>query len=106
MKPLRHVLVCTNERASGSDMPSCGRNAGGRVLERFLESRAARGLFRVLFITETRCLGICPAAGATVVVYPEAVWYVGVVPDDVAEIFDRHLLGGTPVARLVDPRFA
>ena len=105
MKPTRHVFVCTNVRASDADMPSCGANVGGRVLALLLEARAARGLFRDIYVTETRCLGVCPASGATVVVYPEGVWYVGVEPADVPELFDLHLVGGTPVARLVDRRF-
>jgi (2Fe-2S) ferredoxin len=34
------------------------------------------------------------------VVYPEQVWYGGVKAEDVAEIVDRHLIGGVPVERL------
>lgn len=37
------------------------------------------------------------------VVYPEAVLYNAVTPDDVAEIFEQHLVGGTPVERLRAP---
>jgi (2Fe-2S) ferredoxin len=35
-----------------------------------------------------------------VVVYPESVWYVGLTAADVPEIVERHLVGGSPVARL------
>ena len=38
--------------------------------------------------------------GPTVVVYPEAVWYDGVTPDDVEEIVESHIVGGRPVERL------
>ena len=69
------------------------------------EERATRGLVREVFITETRCLGVCPERGTTVVVYPESVWYAGVTPPDVAEIVERHLVGGRPVERLRDRRF-
>ena len=34
------------------------------------------------------------------VVYPEAVWYGRVGPEDVEEIVERHLIGGEPVERL------
>jgi (2Fe-2S) ferredoxin len=35
-----------------------------------------------------------------VVVYPEAVWYGSVRPEDAASIVEEHLVGGRPVARL------
>ena len=59
------------------------------------------------------CLARCPSAkagcldqcaeGVTVVVYPEAVWYRRVTPEDVDEIIDKHLVGGEPVERLRNP---
>jgi (2Fe-2S) ferredoxin len=36
-------------------------------------------------------------------VYPDAVLYSGVTQDDVAAIFDEHLVGGAPVERLRAP---
>ena len=41
--------------------------------------------------------------GATVVVYPQAVWYGGVTPGDVEEIVDSHLSRGEVLERLVIP---
>jgi (2Fe-2S) ferredoxin len=38
-----------------------------------------------------------------VLVYPEGVLYSGVGVADVAEIYDTHLVGDTPVARLRAP---
>jgi (2Fe-2S) ferredoxin len=35
-----------------------------------------------------------------VVVYPEAVWYGNVRPEDAVEIVREHLVGGRPVERL------
>jgi (2Fe-2S) ferredoxin len=38
------------------------------------------------------------------VVYPDNTWYAGVQADDLKEIFESHIKGGKPVARLVyDP---
>ena len=48
------------------------------------------------------CLDQC-ARGVAVVVYPEAVWYGGVTPEDVDEIIVEHVVGGRPVARLLIP---
>ena len=106
MRPSRHVFVCTNRRHADASMPSAEPTAATGVLAGLLDQRAARGLYREIFVTETACLGVCPIAGATVVVYPEAVWYVGVAAGDVAEVFEQHLINGRPVARLLDSRFA
>jgi (2Fe-2S) ferredoxin len=51
-------------------------------------------------VTPSGCLGPC-FDGPTIVVYPEAVWYVGVTPADVPEIVESHMRRGVPVARLV-----
>ena len=51
-------------------------------------------------MTPTGCLGPC-FEGPTVVVYPEAVWYVGVTPADVPEIVEKHMARGETVERLV-----
>ena len=45
------------------------------------------------------CIDQCEH-GPNVVVYPEAVWYGGVKPEDVAEIVESHIVGGVPVRRL------
>ncbi len=46
------------------------------------------------------CLDQCEH-GATVVVYPDAVWYGNVTQNDVEEIVVSHIIGGKPVHRLV-----
>jgi len=45
--------------------------------------------------------------GATVVVYPDQVWYGGVTKNDVDEIIESHLINNIPVQRLIikDKRF-
>ena len=75
------------------------------MLEAFLRERAASGLYRAVYVTQSLCLGVCPQPGSTVVVYPDGTWYVGVHESDVAEIFASHLIGGRPVERLIDPRY-
>jgi (2Fe-2S) ferredoxin len=50
-------------------------------------------------INKAGCLDQCEH-GPTVVVYPEAVWYGNVKPEDAAEIVQEHLVSGRPVERL------
>lgn len=86
-------------------MPSCAVNGSEEVLFALREERERRGLSGDVYITATGCLGPCPARGATIVVYPEGVWYSGVTVDDVVEIVERHMIGGRPVERLRDSYF-
>jgi (2Fe-2S) ferredoxin len=50
-------------------------------------------------INKAGCLDQCEH-GPTVVVYPEAVWYGFVRPEDAEEIVREHLVDGRPVERL------
>ena len=50
-------------------------------------------------LISTGCMGLC-ALGPLMVVYPGRVMYTKVQPEDVAEIFQSHVLEGKPVERL------
>jgi len=101
-RPEKHVFVCLNARPPGHRKGSCiERGAEGLLMEfkRLVEERQAHGR---IAITRAGCLAPCEL-GPTVLVYPEGVMYVGVQVSDIEEIFDRHLLGNQPLARLQAP---
>ena len=90
----RHVFVCTNgEWCPAVDGDGLGVHARLKALVK------AAGLGDAIRINHSGCFSQC-GHGPMLVVYPDAVWYAGVSPDDVDEIFTRHLLGGEPVERL------
>ncbi len=101
-KPKYHILVCTTTRPPGNPRGSCGEKGSKDLIPAFYEEIEKRMLFGQILITESSCLGPCPI-GATVVVYPDAVWYKGVKPSDVAEIMEAHIANGKPVERLAVP---
>ena len=90
----RHVFVCT-----GGDWCARLDGDGLGVHARLKKLVAEHGLKGRVRVNHAGCLDQC-GYGPMVVVYPEAVWYWGVEPDDVAEIVREHLLGGRPVERL------
>ena len=49
----------------------------------------ASGDARTVWVTETRCLGICPKRGATVAIYPRQEIVAGVVSDEAEELLKR-----------------
>jgi (2Fe-2S) ferredoxin len=95
----RHVFICTNRREAGNPKGSCAEKGGEAIRDAFKQQLHERGLKGRIRANAAGCLDQC-ARGATVVVYPEQVWYGGVTPDDVPEIIDQHLVGGVPVDRL------
>ncbi len=98
----RHIFICTNERDSGDERGSCKARGGEAVAEAFKRKLYERGFKRVVRPNKAGCLDQC-AQGVCVVVYPDAVWYGGVRPEDVDEIIESHVVGGRPLARLEIP---
>ena len=95
-----HLFLCTNERDEGAARPSCGKSGSTKLKRAFKEAIQEAGLKGKVRANEAGCLDQCEH-GPTVVVYPEAVWYGRVTPEDVDEIVTEHLVHGRPVERLV-----
>jgi (2Fe-2S) ferredoxin len=96
----RHFFVCDNTRPAAGK-PSCGARGSAAIATALQEGLGRHPeLWGRIAVTTTGCLGPC-FEGPTIVVYPEAVWYVGVTLADVPEIVESHMRNGVPVARLV-----
>ena len=98
-RPERHVFVCTQNRPPQHPRGSCGAKGSTAVLQAFWIELQKRQAYEKVAITYSGCIGPCDQ-GVNVLVYPEAVLYSGVTPEDVQEIFDSHLDKGEPVDRL------
>ncbi|MDO9710280.1 (2Fe-2S) ferredoxin domain-containing protein [Paracraurococcus lichenis] len=92
-----HVFACFQQRPPQHPRGSCGQ-AGAQPLWQRLQQRM-EGKPDMAMVA-TGCLGFC-RAGPLMVVYPQGIWYAPRTPEDVDEIVDLHLLGGTPVERLI-----
>ena len=96
----KHVFICTNRRDENNPKGSCAQKGSDAVRERFKKEIYERGLKGRFRANAAGCLDACEH-GCSVVVYPEQVWYGKVTVEDVAEIIEKHLLGGQPVERLI-----
>ncbi len=90
--PRLYVLVCGGT--------GCTSGNSKIIYENFKNQLAARGLSDEVKIILTGCFGLC-SKGPIAVVYPDGAFYTHVQPDDVAEIVEKHIVGGTPVERLL-----
>ncbi len=95
----RHVFVCTNVRAPGHPKGCCAEKGAEALRDTIKAAIKARVLEGEVRANAAGCLDACEH-GPTVVVYPEAVWYGGVKPEDVPEIVEEHLVRGRRVSRL------
>lgn len=97
-----HVFVCTNERPAGHPRGSCKEKGAETLLQALKQEVASSGLGGKVRAQKAGCLDSCEF-GATLVIYPEGVWYGHVKVDDVHEIVQSHLIQGKPVDRLRIP---
>lgn len=97
-KPEKFVFVCTNERPDDHPKGSCIGRGSADIFQEFREQQGAKMILNFKVVA-TGCLEPC-LAGPTVVIYPDNVWYGGVIVDDVATIIDEHLVAGRVVDSL------
>ncbi len=95
----RHIFVCQNVRPEGAPRVSCTSDGNSELAPRLKKLAKEAGLDGSIRINKAGCLDQCEH-GPVVVVYPEAVWYGHVQPEDAAEIVAEHLVAGRPVERL------
>lgn len=95
----KHIFVCINERPADSPKGSCSASDSMQVFQKFRAEITERNLKGRVCASKSGCLAAC-ASGPMVVVYPEGVWYQKVMPADVCEIIEQHVLNGEPVERL------
>lgn len=97
-----HVFVCNGK--------SCSAVGSAEVKEAFERELKERGILfgkekkgknpkGSIVLTDCSSVGFC-AVGATVLVYPDGIWYAQVRAKDVPEIIEEHLLHGRVVERL------
>ena len=98
----RHVFVCTNERPAGHPKGCCKEKGSEDVRNALKAELKRRGLSGFVRANISGCLDACEF-GASLVIYPEGIWYGGVRREDVPEIIDRTILKGEIIERLLIP---
>jgi len=77
-KPRVHLFVCVNQRDESDPL---GGGCGERGEEIFAELKK-RAIGSSTWVARTRCLGLCPKRGCTVMVAPAMQYFVEVEKDD------------------------
>ena len=94
-----HVFFCINARDDGR---ACCADRGAQEAQEHAKKRMKQlnlnGQGKVR-INKAGCLDRCEE-GPVMVIYPQGTWYTYVDKEDIDEIIDQHLVGGTVVDRL------
>jgi (2Fe-2S) ferredoxin len=96
---VRHVFICENQRPAGHPKGCCADKGALQLRQALKAAIGEAGLAGLVRANGAGCLDTCEY-GASVVVYPDAVWYGGVTLADVPELVQSHLKNGRPVERL------
>ena len=86
LRPLKHILVCTNERTG--ERECCSETGSLEIYHDLKNFVKEKGLRSIIWVTRTGCLGFCNKNGATIVIYPDQLWFKEVKKDEVQKIKD------------------
>ena len=88
----KHLMIC-----GATGCLSSGSNAVEEALVEELEKHGIKDKYRLIM---GGCPGFCEV-GPIIVVYPDEVFYCRLKPKDMAELVEKHLVGGEIVERLL-----
>jgi (2Fe-2S) ferredoxin len=98
----RHVFVCTNQRPAGHPKGCCADKGGEEITALLKAELRSRGLQSIVRANKSGCLDACEF-GASMVIYPEGIWYGGVRREDIPDIVEKTILNGELIERLLIP---
>lgn len=87
-----HVLVCID--------PDCLKKGAHEVMDALQDELVSRGLIDEIQVLETSRIGGCDQ-GPEMMVYPEAIHYANLTPDDIPYIVEEHFLKGRIAKKFV-----
>ena len=88
-----HIFICCNRRSPGHSRGCCDPGGSEALRTAFKAAIQHDGLAPLVRANKAGCLDQCEL-GPVVVIYPQAIWYGGVRPEDVPRIIERTLLQG------------
>jgi (2Fe-2S) ferredoxin len=97
-----HIFVCCNRREPENSRGCCDPDGSERLRELFKSELKKRKLGSLVRANKAGCLDQCEL-GPTVVIYPQAIWYGGVKPQDVPRIIEETIVEGRILEDLLIP---
>ena len=95
----KHIFICENKRPGEEPRGCCADKNSLAVRDLFKKRIKQLGLNIRIRVNAAGCLDACEH-GATIVIYPDQIWYGKVTVEDVEEILQNHIIKNVPVDRL------
>jgi hypothetical protein len=96
LAPAVHFFVCANRRPADSPLGTGCGDSGEAIFAELKAEVARRGAFRAVWVTKTHCLGVCPARGGAVAIYPGQRIVTEVLGSEARALFDGATAGVLP----------
>jgi (2Fe-2S) ferredoxin len=88
-QPQLQLFVCANAREPGAPLgPGCAER-GRAVFAELKREAARRGLATAVWVTETKCLGVCPKQGCALAISHGGGVFEGVTVEDARALMSR-----------------
>lgn len=96
----KHIFICENLRPEDSPKGCCARKGSGQLKKLMKLKLAQKGLHKTYRTNSAGCLDACEH-GASMVIYPQAIWYGHVKESDIDEIIEKSILNNDIIDRLL-----
>ena len=97
-----HIFVCCNTRDPDHKRGCCDPDGKQKLRDCFKQELHRHRLNGLVRANQSGCLDQCEL-GPTVVIYPQAIWYGHVTPDDVPRIVAETIVAGRVLEDLLIP---
>ncbi|TWT38800.1 (2Fe-2S) ferredoxin domain-containing protein [Blastopirellula retiformator] len=100
-----HIFICENRRAPGHPRGSCDLTGDGELRSALKKELKRHGIKGEVRANSAGCLDQCEC-GPVIVIYPQAIWYGGVTPQDVPRIVEETVVHGRVLTDMQIPEEA
>ena len=96
----KYIFICENMRDPSHPKGCCGLKGGSELKKSLKQLLAQKGLNKTYRANTSGCLDMCEH-GATMVIFPQGIWYGHVKESDLQEIVEDTLLKNKIIDRLL-----
>lgn len=95
----KYIFICENMRDPSHPKGCCGLKGGPDLKKTLKQKLVEKNLNKVYRANSAGCLDMCEH-GASMVIYPQGIWYGHVQQSDLDEIIENSIINNSIIDRL------